>query len=120
MDYRLLEGVGSLEDKFLFGGKRNKLLLQNSISNKLPKYITQFRKVGFSVPWNKYIKEIALFRDVLEDLENYEIFKIGSYSKFNIPKLRNEFLSHGLHSSLITHMIFVAIWSVNQPIGKGK
>ena len=110
MDYRLMEGIGSLPNSFLFRGKKNKYLLNNTIGKTLPDYIRNFKKVGFSVPWNSYILNEAYFRDALENIENCDLFKQGILGKLNIPKIKNEFIKNGHHKALILQLVFMYIW----------
>ena len=109
-DYRLMEGIGSLDNKYLFHGKKNKYILANSIGKLLPDYIRNFKKVGFSVPWTDHFVNDPLFRQTIEDLDKCDFFKLGIYSKLNIQKLKTEFLTKGMHKPLITQMVFGAIW----------
>jgi asparagine synthase (glutamine-hydrolysing) len=109
-DYRLMEGIGSLDNKYLFRGKKNKYILANSIGKLLPDYIRNFKKVGFSVPWTDHFLNDSLFRQTIEDLDKCDFFKLGIYSKLNIQKLKTEFLTKGMHKPLITQMVFGAIW----------
>lgn len=109
-DYRLMEGVGSLDNKYLFTGKKNKYILANTIGKLLPDYIRNFKKVGFSVPWTDHFKNDPLFRQTIEDLDKCDFFKLGIYDKLNIQKLKTEFLTKGMHKPLITQMVFGAIW----------
>jgi asparagine synthase (glutamine-hydrolysing) len=110
MDYRLMEGIGTLTNDFLFRGEKNKFLLANTIGKSLPDYIRKFKKVGFSVPWHNYIKSDDYFRHHLFKLECSDIFKTGIFNKLEIPKLRNEFINHDHHKSLITQLVFISIW----------
>ncbi|MEP6617501.1 MAG: asparagine synthase (glutamine-hydrolyzing) [Ginsengibacter sp.] len=110
MDYRLMEGIGTLKDDFLFRGEKNKYLLANTIGKTLPEYIRKFKKVGFSVPWHTYIKTEEYFRHHLFNLEHCDIFKAGIFNKLDIKKLREEFLTHNQHNPLITQLVFICIW----------
>ena len=110
MDYRLMEGIGTLKDELLFKGKKNKFLLANTVAKTLPDYIQNLRKIGFSVPWSEYIVKDEYFRHALENLENCDLFKQGILSKLNIPQLRKEFLSVGHHKPLVVQLIFIYIW----------
>lgn len=56
-DYRLAEGVGSLNSSWLLKGKKGKYLLKSSMNNRLPSYILNYKKVGFGVPWQQLIKQ---------------------------------------------------------------
>jgi asparagine synthase (glutamine-hydrolysing) len=110
MDYRLMEGIGSLDNNYLFTGKKNKYLLANTIGKLLPDYIQNFKKIGFSVPWTDHFVNDPLFCQTIQDLDKCDFFKLGIYSKLNIQKLKTEFLTMGMHKSLITQMVFGAIW----------
>jgi asparagine synthase (glutamine-hydrolysing) len=45
LDQRLLTGLGSLEDKWLFTGKKGKFILKSAMQNQLPEAILNFKKV---------------------------------------------------------------------------
>lgn len=113
MDYRLMEGIGTLKNNLLFKGKKNKFLLANSIGKSLPVYIKKFNKRGFSAPWAEYIKEDEYFRHHLFNLDKSDIFKIGILNKIQIKKIRDEFINHNYHQSLIIQLIFISIWYDN-------
>ena len=51
LDQRLIAGLGSLDDKWLFTGKKGKFILKSAMEKRLPNEILQFRKVGLSTPW---------------------------------------------------------------------
>jgi len=109
-DYRLMEGIGSLDNKYLFRGKKNKYLLANSIGKLLPDYIRNFKKIGLSVPWTDHFIKDPLFRQTLEDLDKCDFFKLGIYDKLNLKQLKTEFITKGMHGPMITQMVFAAIW----------
>jgi asparagine synthase (glutamine-hydrolysing) len=110
MDYRLMEGIGTLADKFIFKGKKNKFLLTNTTAKTLPDYIKKFRKVGFSVPWNEYILQNEYFRNILENLEKCDLFKQGIFNRLDILSIKKEFIENGRHKPLIIQLIFLSIW----------
>ena len=56
-DYRIVEGIGTLNTNWLTAGKKGKRILFETMKHHLPDNITSFRKVGLSVPWIKLIKE---------------------------------------------------------------
>jgi asparagine synthase (glutamine-hydrolysing) len=56
-DYRIVEGIGTLNNNWLNEGKKGKRILLKTMKPHLPDYITNFRKIGLSVPWIKLIKE---------------------------------------------------------------
>lgn len=56
-DYRLIEGLGTLDLKWLTSGKKGKRILKETMQKYLPDYIINYKKVGLSVPWIKQIKQ---------------------------------------------------------------
>jgi asparagine synthase (glutamine-hydrolysing) len=113
MDYRIVEGVGTLPNDYLFKGKKNKYLLSNSIGKQLPDYIRNFRKVGFSVPWLDYFKNVEPFRSEIEDLYKCDLFKHQCFDSLDIKTITSEFLKDKKHGRLITQLFFNAIWYNN-------
>jgi len=110
MDYRLMEGIGTLQNNLLFKGEKNKYILANTIGKTLPEYIRKFKKVGFSVPWTSHIKNDEYFRHHLYKLEHSDIFRTGIFNKLQIAKIREDFINYDHHRPLITQLVFISIW----------
>lgn len=110
MDYRLMEGIGTLKDSLLFKGEKNKYLLVNTIGRSLPGFIKKLKKRGFSAPWAEYIKEDDYFRHHLFSLEKSDILKTGIFNKIQIKKIRDEFINYNCHQPLIIQLVFISIW----------
>jgi asparagine synthase (glutamine-hydrolysing) len=81
LDQRLIAGLGTLEDKSLFTGKKGKFILKDTMENKLPKAITNFKKVGLSTPWASYLMTNPVF---MEELNAFAVSNI-----FDLPFLEN-------------------------------
>lgn len=113
MDYRIMEGVGTLDNDYLFKGKKNKFLLFNSIGLKLPNYIRDFRKVGFSVPWVDFFLNDPSFRETIEKLPTCDLFKMDTFRHLDVLKIKNEFIKNGSNSSLVIQLFFFAVWYEN-------
>ena len=87
LDPRLIIGLGSLEDKWLFTGKKWKFILKSSMQERLPNEILKFRKVGLSVPWGDYITKSPVFKEELESFSKSDLFQIPYFEHINIQKL---------------------------------
>lgn len=87
LDQRLIAGLGSLEDKWLFTGKKGKYILKTAMQERLPEEILKFRKVGLSTPWGDYLTKSPAFRDELESFSNSEIFRMPYFENIRIKKL---------------------------------
>lgn len=87
LDPRLIIGLGSLEDKWLFTGKKWKFILKKAMEKRLPDEILKFRKVGLSVPWGDYITKSPAFKEELESFSKSDLFQIPYFEHINIEKL---------------------------------
>ncbi|MDI5950587.1 asparagine synthase (glutamine-hydrolyzing) [Flavobacterium yafengii] len=87
LDPRLIVGLGSLEDKWLFTGKKWKFILKKAMEERLPDEILKFRKVGLSAPWGDYITKSPAFKDELESFSKSDLFQIPYFEHINIKKL---------------------------------
>ena len=87
LDPRLVIGLGSLEDKWLFAGKKWKFILKSAMKERLPDEILKFRKVGLSAPWGDYITNSPAFKEELESFSKSELFQNPYFENINIKKL---------------------------------
>ena len=87
LDPRLIIGLGSLEDKWLFTGKKGKYIQKLAMQNRLPDEIINFRKIGLSAPWGDYITKSPAFKDELTSFSKSEIFKMPYFENIQIDKL---------------------------------
>lgn len=87
LDQRLITGLGSLEDKWLFTGKKGKFILKAAMQDRLPKAILKFKKVGLSAPWGDYITKSPAFKDELEAFAKSDLFQIPYFEHIKIKKL---------------------------------
>jgi asparagine synthase (glutamine-hydrolysing) len=87
LDQRLITGLGSLEDKWLFTGKKGKFILKAAMQDRLPKAILKFKKVGLSAPWGDYITKSPAFKDELEAFAKSDLFQIPYFEHIKVKKL---------------------------------
>ena len=87
LDPRLIIGLGSLDDKWLFSGKKWKFILKKAMEERLPNEILNFRKVGLSAPWGDYITKSPAFKDELDSFSKSDLFQIPYFEHINIHKL---------------------------------
>ncbi|RTY68998.1 asparagine synthase (glutamine-hydrolyzing) [Flavobacterium sp. LB2P53] len=87
LDPRLIIGLGSLDDKWLFSGKKWKFILKKAMEERLPNEILNFRKVGLSAPWGDYITKSHTFKDELESFAKSDLFQIPYFEHIHIQKL---------------------------------
>ena len=87
LDPRLIVGLGSLEDKWLFAGKKWKFILKSAMQERLPDEILKFKKIGLSAPWGDYITKSPAFKEELESFSKSDLFQIPYFEHINIQKL---------------------------------
>ena len=87
LDQRLIIGLGSLDDKWLFTGKKWKYVLKSAMADRLPEEILNFKKVGLSAPWGDYLIKSPGFIDELESFSKSDLFKIPYFEHINASKL---------------------------------
>jgi asparagine synthase (glutamine-hydrolysing) len=87
LDPRLIAGLGTLNDKLLFSGKKGKYILKSAMENKLPQEILDFRKIGLSSPWENYLVSNSKFKDELQDFAKSEIFNMPFLENINGKKI---------------------------------
>lgn len=87
LDQRLITGLGTLEDAWFFRGKKGKFILKNTMENKLPSEIINFKKVGLSAPWRNYLLQHPNFIAELELFTKSDIFNLPFLEHLNANKL---------------------------------
>ncbi|AWA29950.1 asparagine synthase (glutamine-hydrolyzing) [Flavobacterium magnum] len=87
LDQRLVKGLGSLDDKWLFTGKKGKYILKSSVENRLPSDILSFRKIGLSAPWGDYLTKNPAFAEELEAFTKSDIFRMPYLEHIDAKKL---------------------------------
>jgi len=91
LDQRLIAGLGSLDDKWLFKGKKWKYILKSAMASRLPDEILKFKKVGLSVPWGDYLIKSPEFIDELESFAKSDLFKMSYFDSIDSQKLVSNF-----------------------------
>lgn len=87
LDQRLITGLGSLDDKWLFTGKKGKFILKSAMRDRLPDSILNFKKVGLSAPWGSYLLQSPIFRQELDSFVKSDIFQMPYLQNVNSYKL---------------------------------
>lgn len=87
LDPRLIVGLGTLENKWMFTGKKGKFILKSVMQDKLPQEILNFKKIGLSAPWGDYLLNSPSFKDELQNFTNSPIFELKYFENINAKKL---------------------------------
>ena len=112
MDYRLMEMIPALPSDILLKGKKGKWLLYNSVAQKLPSEVLNFKKLGFSVPWEKYMKNDKRFAKVIDAIHQGSLNHL--IEKFSpVINSKNQGLSPGFETPMIRQLMMLEIWRKN-------
>jgi asparagine synthase (glutamine-hydrolysing) len=87
LDHRLIAGLGTLDDKWFFTGKKGKFILKDTMRSKLPEEIISFRKIGLSAPWYTYLTEYPAFKEELDAFATSPIFEMSFLENLDGKKL---------------------------------
>lgn len=87
LDQRLITGLGTLEDDWLFKGKKGKYVLKEVMKERLPEEIINFKKVGLSSPWGTYLTKNHAFVEEFEVFKKSDIFQMPYLENINVSKL---------------------------------
>ena len=111
LDHRLVEGLGTLPDRYLLRGSRGKHLLKETFKHSLPANIIRFRKVGFSVPWMKHIEQSEEFMQHWNTMEQSEIMQMGVLKLIDISSLKKKYKSGDASQELLLRQLFfTSLW----------
>ena len=114
LDQRLIAGLGSLDDKWLFTGKKGKFILKSAMEKRLPEAILKFKKVGLSAPWGNYLTKSPAFKEELDSFSKSEIFKLPYFENINSTKLVQNLLKGDTTMvSYIMPLFMMHIWMKN-------
>lgn len=88
LDYRLIEGLAAMPSSVLLRGKP-KSLLRNSVGGRLPAEILGHRKWGFGVPWGKYLRTAAPWREEVRGVSGAAFFRHAGIDKKISARVRD-------------------------------
>ena len=115
-DYRIVEGIGTLNTNWLTAGKKGKKILFETMKHHLPENITSFRKIGLSVPWIKQIKESESLSELWNSFMISHKFNQEILDKVDL-KLAIAIINKGESSHyepLVLQYFMYYIWTTNQ------
>lgn len=111
LDYRLVTGAASLPDEYFNSKGKGKMLAMNSFGKKLPTYIRDHRKIGLSMPWDKYILENPELRDHLESMHLSPLFEMGFLSHLDIKQAVEDFKVNPTENlGWMKQLFFTSLW----------
>lgn len=111
LDHRLMEGLGTLSNDWFFQGKKGKFLLKESYKNVLPSATLNLRKVGFSVPWIRFILQSQKLKHHWDTMEECELFQIGWLKLIDVKKLRSNMnRNSSADLALLRQLFFISLW----------
>jgi len=114
LDHFLIEMIGAIKSSDLLKGRKGKYLLYNTIGKKLPDEVRKYKKNGFSVPWESYLKNNEKFKNELHEMPNNPFFKSGLFAQINISQLIKRFKNDDqLATVLLRQLLMIHMWYKN-------
>lgn len=114
LDPKLIVGLGSLDDKWLFSGKKGKFVLKTAMQERLPDEILNFKKIGLSVPWGDYLLQNEAFKDEMNEFSKSEIFEMPYLQNIKIENLLEKFMKGEKQlTQFILPLFMIHIWKKN-------
>lgn len=111
LDHRLVTGVSSLPDSYFKSKGKGKLLAMKTVGSHLPDYIRNHRKIGMSMPWEKYILENEQFRYHLDNMHESPIFNYGFLAHLDILQVVTEFkINPEKNQGWMKQLFFLSLW----------
>jgi asparagine synthase (glutamine-hydrolysing) len=109
LDYRFLEMLPALPSNLLLKGKKGKYLLFDSVARQLPEEVRQFKKLGFSVPWQTYIAREPLFQQYLQRIRKGSTAAI--FANLQYEKIYRQYQTgEPTARALMRQLLMVELW----------
>lgn len=111
LDYRLIEGIGSLPDKWFIKNGAGKQLLRESMAPLLGSQALSFRKIGFSIPWLQLVQSSEQLTNDWNHFHQSEIFQLGILAQLDIHQLKSDYEAGDQTKELLMRQLFMlAFW----------
>lgn len=111
LDYRLIEGIGSLPDKYFIRNGVGKTLLRESLGPALGHSILHGRKIGLSIPWKELVHSSEALRNEWEHFQESPVLKQGILARLNIDMVKKEYeKGDSTKEAMLRHLFMLAFW----------
>lgn len=111
LDYRLVEGAAALPSSLLFAGRQGKRILRQALGSRLPEEVLTHRKMGFSAPWARYLREAPEFRERIAELPSLDPVARGPFDPALLRRVIGEFQrGDSRYEFLIRQLLMIQIW----------
>jgi len=112
LDHKFLEFAASLPENFKVHGFITKYIAKKALKDRLPKEILERKKVGFPVPYEKWMRtELrGWIHDVVLDRES---ISRGYFKREAIEWLLDQHLTHGTFPKEVLSLVSLELWHRN-------
>jgi asparagine synthase (glutamine-hydrolysing) len=111
LDYRLIEGIGSLPNNYFIKNGLGKTLLRDSLGSELGESIVNNRKIGLSIPWKELVNSSLQLKHEWEHFHLSPVLKHGILAKLDIAAIKKDY-NNGDSSkeSILRHLFMLVFW----------
>lgn len=111
LDYRIVETVAAAPTDRLISRAHNKHLLRVSLGERLPESVRTHAKWGFGVPWNKYLREVDPFPDIVRQLPGSELIEHSPLDRSWLSNaIAGFFKGSNRNAILLRQLVMINIW----------
>lgn len=109
LDHKVMEFAANIPSKYKVHGKTTKYILKETLSGVIPKELIHREKVGFPVPYGKWLRN-ELYEYSRAILLDDQVAKRGYFDRKGLEDLLTENKSHGMHSKEIFSLLVLELW----------
>lgn len=114
-DYRLMEGLGTLDLKWLTRGKKGKHILMQTMHKHLPDYIVNHEKIGLSVPWIEHLHSNPELQEQWQQFSKNPSFDNETLNSIQIKPIIKQ-MNQGIktiYDGLLLQLFMFQLWKTN-------
>lgn len=106
LDYRLVEGLAAVPSRILMAGPP-KFLLRKAMAARLPEKIMKNRKWGFGVPWGRYLRTVAPWREEVRRLPQSGLLREAGFDQRMLTERVRDFQGGDISADALVYQCFI-------------
>lgn len=115
LDYRLIEGLGTLDDQWFIQQNQGKYILRSTLSPLLGEQVTSFRKIGFSIPWKQLVNQSEALQTEWNGFLNQQDTAITSMLKVSFKQITKEYKEGNPYIEVLLRQLYMfQFWQQQQ------
>lgn len=108
LDYRFLERIPALPSGYLLPGRKGKRILFKTIGQQLPEEVKNFRKLGFSVPWQKLLNHDPELNHYVNNIKRGSLHEF--FPDLSLPETFYQPRLNPVNEVLMRQLVMIELW----------